>query len=415
VNAEFPIVVEPDVIPALSHHLASQRGRALTLVADSNTYEALGRRVFQALQEQNVDVRLVILEGPEVAPDEHRIMQVLVEAGNEERTYLAVGSGVITDIVRFVSHRTRTEFYSFPTAPSVDGYTSVSASLVVGRLKRTIYAQPPAAIFGDLDTLCSAPRPMIAAGFGDVLAKYTSIADWTLAHLLWDTPYDAQVAQRTRQARDACVQQVDQIVQASPAGIRALFGALVETGLCMLAVGASYPAGGSEHYISHYWEMKLLQENRPAILHGAKVGVGTVLAARYYDQIGALTRDQAASRLAATPMPDPERDAARIRAAYWDMGKTIVTEQLPFLGQSASQYAELQARILDHWNDILAIAAEVPSPGILADWLHQVDGPISPAGLGLSREEADLALEVSHFLRNRFTVFKLSRMLGLLS
>ena len=109
-------------------------------------------------------------------------MQVLVRADRENRTYLAVGSGTITDITRFASHRTKADFISIPTAPSVDGYTSPSASLVIERLKQTVIAQPPIAIFADLPTLCAAPRPMIAAGFGDMLGKYTSLADWQLGH-----------------------------------------------------------------------------------------------------------------------------------------------------------------------------------------------------------------------------------------
>jgi glycerol-1-phosphate dehydrogenase [NAD(P)+] len=283
---------------------------------------------------------------------------------------------------------------------------------VLNRLKVTIPAHAPVAIFGDLDTLCSAPKPMIAAGFGDVLAKYTSVADWILGHLLWETPFDAAVAQRAAGARDACVEQVAQIAEATPAGINALFDALLETGLCMLAVGASYPAGGSEHYVSHYWEMKLLQENRPAILHGAKVGVATVLMAEIYARIRELDQDQAAARLAATPMPDRRRDEARIRGAYWDIGDKIIAEQAPFLTMTPEDYAQLQARVLDIWSDIRAIAAQVLSPTAMIDGLRQVGGPASVGELGLSQQEQSQALQVSHFLRNRFTVCKLARMLG---
>jgi hypothetical protein len=58
----------------------------------------------------------------------------------------------------------------------------------------------------------------------------------------------------------------------NPAKKKRLEG-LFETGLCMLDFGQTRPASGSEHHISHFWEMKLLLERRPAILHGAKVEV----------------------------------------------------------------------------------------------------------------------------------------------
>ena len=182
----------------------------------------------------------------------------------------------------------------------------------------------------------------------------------------------------------------------------------------MVAVNASYPAAGSEHYVSHYWEMMLLQENRPAILHGAKVGVGTVLMAEIYARIRELDRDQAAARMAATPMPDRLQDEARIHAAYWDIDDQIIAEQTPFLTMTSGGYAQLQARVLDVWSNIQAAAAQVVPPDAMAHGLRQVGGPATARELGFSDQEEVQALQVSHFLRNRFTVCKLARMLGLL-
>ena len=329
-------------------------------------------------------------------------------------TGVAVGSGVVTDITRFASHRSRTDFISLPTAPSVDGYTSISASLVLGRLKQTIYAHPPLAVFADLDTLCAAPRPMIAAGFADVLAKYTSVADWRLGHLFWGVPWDEAIAQRARVARDECVRRVDEVAQATPAGIRSLIEALIETGLCMLDFGGSYPAGGSEHYISHVWEMKLLQEGKPAILHGAKVGVATIMVAGYYEKIRQLTQNQAAERLRRSRRPDRQREIQRIRGFYGDLSDTILVDLAPFLDMSDAAYEQLKQRILDLWPEVQAAAADIPTPAELTGWLHQVDGPVNARELGFSAAEEAYALHASHYLRNRFTALKLSRVLGLL-
>lgn len=412
----IPVTIKANPLPELIAFLRQHGLEKLSLVADDNTYAALGRRVAETLEGQEFDLKTIVLSGEEVVPDERFIMQVLVPAGNEKRTYLAVGSGVVTDIVRFVSHRTRTGFISLPTAPSVDGYTSVSASLVLGRLKQTIYAQPPLAVFADLDTLCAAPRPMIAAGFGDVLAKYTSVADWRLGHLFWGVAWDEAIAQRARTARDRCVQQVEEIARSSPEGVRSVIEALVETGLCMLEFGGSYPAGGSEHYVSHVWEMKLLQEGKPAILHGAKVGVATILVAGFYAQIRQLSQEQAAVRLRQARLPDRQREIERIRGFYDPLGLTdrIIAEQAPFLDMSEAEYEQLKQRILDLWPEVQRVAAGVPTPQALTDWLRQVGGPTTAGELGFSEEEQEFALHASHYLRNRFTGVKLSRILGLL-
>ena len=104
-----------------------------------------------------------------------------------------MGSGTLCDLTRFASHRIGRPFVSLPTAPSVDAYTSMNAPLVIRGLKVTVDAQPPLAVFADLDVLCAAPPAMIAAGVGDVLGKYTALADWRLAALLWDEAIDLPI------------------------------------------------------------------------------------------------------------------------------------------------------------------------------------------------------------------------------
>ncbi|MBK8047562.1 MAG: iron-containing alcohol dehydrogenase [Anaerolineales bacterium] len=114
---------------------------------------------------------------------------------------------------------------------------------------------------------------------------------------------------RTLAAVDQCADNAAAIGKGSPAAVRTLMDALIESGFCMLDFGTSRPASGAEHHLSHYWEMKLLTEGRPAILHGAKVGVATVLVAGIYEQIRNLTREQVADLLEAASPPDAQQVA----------------------------------------------------------------------------------------------------------
>ncbi len=412
---ELPVVIASDAIPALLDYIRSHRIARINLVADANTWRVLGQRTAQALAAAGIDAKPILLSGEEVAPDEQAIVELLAAVGREQRPYLAVGSGTITDLARFASYCTGNDFISLPTAPSVDAYTSTSSSLILRRLKQSVYSQAPVAVFADLDTLCAAPRPMIAAGFGDVVAKYTSVADWKLAALLWDGPYDDAVARRMAAARDRCMDQADLVGAARPDGIYSLIDALIEAGLCMLAFGGSQPAGQSEHYISHYLEMKLVREGRKPVLHGAKTGMATAIIARYYQQIRAMDRDEAARRLAASPRPDRSQEIERIRFAYGDQTDQVIAEQRAFLDWSDADYERLKQRILDRWPEVQAIAAEVPSPAALADLLQRAGGTADPQALGLGDEEMALAEAYGHYVRNRFTVMKLSRVLGLLA
>ncbi|KRE83838.1 hypothetical protein ASG89_12020 [Paenibacillus sp. Soil766] len=113
----------------------------------------------------------------EVAADEQAIVQLMVDTSLTSKELIAVGSGTIHDIVRFVSHRTKRPFLSVPTAPSVDGFASVGAPLIVRGFKKTIPCSAPEAIFADLGLLAAAPQAMIAAGVGDMLGKHKACVD----------------------------------------------------------------------------------------------------------------------------------------------------------------------------------------------------------------------------------------------
>jgi len=273
-------------------------------------------------------------------------------------------------------------------------------------------AQPPIAVFADLPTLAAAPQAMIASGYGDILGKTIALADWRLGHLLWGEPYSPEIAARVNATLAACIEATDEIGQASPAGIRKLMYSLVDSGLCMLDYGNSRPAAGCEHYMSHFLEMKLLREDRPAVLHGAKVGMCSLLAAELYAQIRRIDRPAATARLSAAVRPDRAADMQRIRAAFGPIAENLFVEQAPFLDMTAVDFERLKQSILAHWDEIQAVAEQVPAPERLTDLLDQVGGATRPGGLGLSDAEVQQALTESHFLRNRFTICKLGRILG---
>jgi glycerol-1-phosphate dehydrogenase [NAD(P)+] len=199
---------------------------------------------------------------------------------------------------------------------------------------------------------------------------------------------------------------------ASPEGVRSLMDGLIESGLCMLEFGSSRPAAAAEHYLSHYWEMKLLREGRPAILHGAKVGVACTMIARQYEQLRQLTLPEATERLRASRLPDRGQETERIRAGYGPIAEQIMAEQAPFLNLTEEAYDRLKQKIVVHWSEIQEIAASVPPAEELISMLHTVGGPTDTRALGLSDEEVALGTEYAYYLRNRFTVTKLLWVIG---
>jgi glycerol-1-phosphate dehydrogenase [NAD(P)+] len=406
-NRPVALTVDDHAVAHLLQFCQETDRRALVLVADANTYAVLGQEVESALRAQGFDLKSVVLRSAEVVADAQHIFRVLLQVDQSERTFIAVGSGTITDITRFVSHRTRRPFIAMPTAPSVDGFTSIGAPLIIDGIKTTVICQAPLAIFAELKVLAAAPRPMIAAGLGDMLGKFTSIADFRLGHLLWHEPYDEEIAQRTLRAAQLCVDHAEEIAQATPAGIRILLDALIESGFCMLDFGNSRPASGIEHHTSHVWEMKLLQAGRPAILHGAKVGYATILAAQLYERVRQTPRGELIDLLEAATLPDREQEIAAIRTAYGALADEMITAQQPFLNLTAAQFDAVKQKILAHWAEIQTIAQAVPTPEQCTSLLRTVGGPVTPAELGLATAEVAHGVNAAHYLRDRFTVRKL--------
>jgi glycerol-1-phosphate dehydrogenase [NAD(P)+] len=295
----------------------------------------------------------------------------------------------------------------------VDGFTSIGAPIVVDGAKITLLTHGPLAVFADIPTLCAAPRAMIAAGFGDLIAKLTSVADWELGRTFWGEPYDASIAQRSRNAAWAAIHQLDAIANAECDGVKTLMDGLFESGFCMLDFGETRPASGAEHHISHMWEMMLLREGRHSVLHGAKVGVAVLVSAQRYDAIKAMSRAEAQARLAAAALPDRDADIAAIRSAFPHMVDELIGIQAPFLDMTGDQFAALKARILAEWDTIQQIAATVPSAADVIGWLRRVGGAVMAADISLTDAEFELGVRCGHFYRNRFSVAKLGRMLRL--
>ncbi len=406
-----PIYIGKDATSQLLTYVAAKELKRFAIIADTNTFKALGSHVETALKSKGYEVNSIVLEGKEVHPNEHYLLEVLVKAPLGECTFIAVGSGTITDTTRFISHRTGRSFIGMPTAPSVDGFTSIGAPLILSGVKTTILCQAPIAVFADLDTLAHAPSELIAAGYGDMIGKITSLADWKIGSLLWEEPYDEAIAQRSQAAIDSVMQNVDSISQHTEEGIKLLMDALIESGLCMLDFGTSRPASGAEHHASHYWEMKRLKENGATVLHGAQVGYALTLVAKQYAKIRALSRTEAMDRLEAAALPNRDAEVAHIREGYGELADDVIKDHLPFLNMTEADFDAVKHRIADHWDEIQATAANVPAPEVIASYLRKVGAPASAEELGLAVDEVAPGSEYGHYLRNRFTVMKLSRIL----
>ena len=159
--------------------------------------------------------------------------------------------------------------------------------------------------------------------------------------------------------------------------------------------------------------MKLYRELRPPILHGLKAGFGTIEAARLWEAVRSLPAAEARSRLLSFEAPPREREIERIRESYGPEADEIASAHEAFLSMSAAEHKRITRTLSDSWDSVAAIAASVPSPAEARGLLARAGCPTDAAALGLGAEELRLAYRDAHYLRPRFTIAKLARMLGL--
>lgn len=278
------IRVGSGVIQELPGILRDLGASHIFLVTDNYTYEAAGRQVEQLLDQAGLAYhkRVFQTETP-LVPNEYALGSVLAAMTSQDDMLLAVGSGTLNDVTKYVSARTGIPYVIAATAPSMDGYASTVAPTILDGFKTTLPAVYPTAIVADVDILKDAPMPMLTAGFGDIIGKFTSLADWRLSHQLNGEYYCPEVAGVIEAAVETCAANAQALAQREPQAIQAVTEALILSGLAMGMVGVSRPASGAEHQMAHYWEMDALRRGEEHPLHGNAVGVGTVLAASLYE------------------------------------------------------------------------------------------------------------------------------------
>ncbi len=263
---------------------------------------------------------------------------------------VGVGSGVINDLCKHVAHTHGLRYTVVATAPSMDGYASAGAALILGGMKVTLPATPPEAIVADTEVLCMAPIDMIRAGYGDIIGKYSCLNDWKLAAFVHGEYMCPSVWQWVKETADRVRELAPAINRREPAAIEALMQALVDVGVAMAYVGNSRPASGSEHHISHFFEITGLLRDRPYLAHGVDVACSSVLTAKLREDI-----------LRRTPVPH-----IYDRAAYVDIMKSVygsIADSVVALQDRVGWYedTETEAFLLSHMEEIRAILAEAPT------------------------------------------------------
>jgi glycerol-1-phosphate dehydrogenase [NAD(P)+] len=222
----------------------------LVVVSDKFTREALGSRVFRALQSRG-NVHEYVWERPRCTPE--GIDELMAETRDAE-AFIAVGSGTISDSVKFGSWSTGREYSVFATSP-MNAYTTPTASISSQGFKKSVTCHSAKGVFFDLAVLARCPRRLVAAAFADVICRTTAQVDWLMSHLLFDTPYSDTAYALLAVDEDEMIASAQGLVEGDLDALATLTRVSAIMGLGTSFTGTTHVGSMAEHMISHYIDM----------------------------------------------------------------------------------------------------------------------------------------------------------------
>lgn len=408
------LVSGPGALARLPELLARYDAKKPFLLADRNTFAAAGGRVCEILTQAGFGYASYVFPDERLEPDEHAVGAAVMHFDDSCDLILGVGSGVINDIGKILSRVSGRHYIIVGTAPSMDGYASATSSMAMDGLKVSLNSRCPDAIVGDTDILKNAPMHMLQAGLGDMLAKYISLAEWRIAHLITGEYYCERVAALVRSALDACVKNADGLLRRDETAVQAVFDGLIIGGVAMAYAGVSRPASGVEHYFSHVWDMRALEFGTPAELHGIQCAIGTLAAVCLYERLRTMTPDAEKAR-AYVEAFDYEAWAAQLLAFLGRSGETMIALEKREGKYRKDTHPARFARIQACWPEILRILGEeLPSAEALSQLLSRLGMPQDASVIGVDTETMRLSFRATKDIRDKYVLSRLAWDLGVL-
>ncbi len=379
------------------------------LVADTRTFEAAGQNVADALIAAGALVKIIIVpdHNGESPITDNKTKNYLLGNAPESDILIAIGSGVINDLTKWIAHLRQKPYIVVPTAASMNGYASANVSATVDGLKILFQAEACKAVFAVPEIIEKAPFELTASGLGDVIAKTVSSADWRLNQFLFNEYYCQFSVDLLKDLEPIYLNNPQKIKNLDHQAIQALFKALFYSSVAMTITNTSSPASGGEHLISHTLDMTADRDGVTHDYHGRQVGVSTVLMSALYEKVLSIQTPEF------KPLP------SNINTSFWgSLSGVIEGEYKKKLPKSKLVIEKLSEPT--SWNKLrTTLKKNMVSPKILKNCLKEGGAAyrfseILSGGASLSRKRFYDTVLNANRMRERFTILDLAFMVGVL-
>ena len=385
------IIIKENALNEISGLVSSYHN--ILIAADKNTYAVCGKEI--EAQCLNRTERIYIFTDDKIlVPDESAVERLSSQLSEKTDLIIGIGSGVIQDLCKYVSFKNNLPYFIAATAPSMDGYASDSAALIINNMKITYTTHLPDAIIADINILKNAPIDMIKSGYGDIIGKFSCLNDWKLSALINNEYFCNYVYNLTFDMVNKIKDIGHSLLIREPDSIKLLTEALIGTGIAMAYVNNSRPASGSEHHLSHFFEVVGILNNEPYFLHGTDVAYSTV--------ISQIIRE----KIISTPCPPQKKEfdeniwEKEIRKIYTAAADGIIELQKKLGWHWCDRYDVYNEK----WEEILNILKEVPSCANLINYLDSVNLYMEDFFNLYGKEKINNAIKYAMDLKTRYSI-----------
>lgn len=386
------VVVEYNALANFEQYMedVGLAGKRRAVVYDTMVYQLTEGKHVKADQE-------IVLEAKGLHAEDTLIEEMMKQLDNPE-VIVAFGAGTIMDFGRYPAYKLGIPFVAIPTLASSDGFTANICSAILNGQKKSTPMCAPILVVADLDIIKGAPARLVASGINDILAKYISLTDWRIAHLVADEYYCPMVAELAEHALMLMREAADKYAATGVADHEAMTMAQMESGLTMQLLNHSRAASGAEHLMAHLVELHPPRFENAEGIHGECVGVGTFECIKVYHELAKKTPK-------AKPFQPLTEEWVREKFGERLMPGIMKENENDVLATFPSQ------NIVDHWDEIRELIAKIPPVEEMEKLYSDCHCKYRPEDIGIDPSLADEMLEISAAIRNRLTLIRMLRVL----
>jgi glycerol-1-phosphate dehydrogenase [NAD(P)+] len=205
------------------------------------------------------------------------VRKEIMENGSD--AIIGFGGGKSVDVAKTIAYNLNKPFVSVPTSASHDGISSPFSSIKGRDKPYSIKAKAPIGVLADTNIIAGAPRRLLAAGCGDLMAKVTAVKDWELARDEKGEYFGKYASNLASMSAKIVMEESKLIGAGNGASVRTVVEALISSGVAACIAGSSRPCSGAEHLFSH--ALDFIAPNKG--LHGEKCGIGAIMMAKLHD------------------------------------------------------------------------------------------------------------------------------------